>query len=166
MRRREFITLLGGAAAMPFVAQAQQPGMALVGLLSSAQLDDRQMDAVRHGLKYAGYIEGRNLAIKLRSGVMAVVGDALSSGVVPSLARPGGNVTGLTFFNPGVAAKRLELLKEIMPNLTRVGVLLNLVNPMNELTLPRMRRVAGPLKLELEPFDVRAASDLEGLLRR
>jgi len=94
--------------------------------------------------------------------VMAVVGDALGSGVVPSLARPGGNVTGLTFFNPELAAKRLELLKEIMPNLTRVGVLLNLVNPMNEPTLPQMRRVAGPLKLELEQFDVRAATNLDG----
>jgi len=93
--------------------------------------------------------------------VMAVVGDALGSGVVPNLARPGGNVTGLTFFNPELAAKRLELLKEIMPNLRRVGVLLNLVNPMNEPTLPQMKRVAGPLKLELEQFDVRAAADLE-----
>ena len=94
--------------------------------------------------------------------VAAVVGDALGSGVVSSLARPGGNVTGLTFFNPELAAKRLELLKEIMPNLMRVGVLLNLVNPMNGPTLPQMRGVAEPLKLELEQFDVRTAADFEG----
>jgi len=94
--------------------------------------------------------------------VMAVVGDALGSGVVSSLARPGGNVTGLTFFNPELAAKRLELLKEIIPSLVRVGVLLNLANPMNEPTLPQMRRVAEPLKLELEQFDVRAVADFEG----
>jgi hypothetical protein len=67
MRRREFISFLGGAAAWPLGAQAQQPSMALVGLLLSTQLDDRQIGAIRQGLKDAGYIEGRNLAIKYRS---------------------------------------------------------------------------------------------------
>ena len=66
--RREFITLLGGTAAVwPLAARAQQPVIALVGLLSSAQLDDRQIAAIRQGLKDAGYIEGRNVAIKYRS---------------------------------------------------------------------------------------------------
>jgi len=94
--------------------------------------------------------------------VMAVVGDALGSGIVSSLARPGGNVTGLTFFNPELAAKRLELLKEALPGLTDVGILLNLKNPMNEPVLPQMSRVAKPLKLELHQFDVRAPAELEG----
>src|SRR5215831_19923065 len=67
MRRREFIALVGGIAAWPHVVRAQQPAMALVGLLSSAQLDDRQIDAIRQGLKHVGYVEGRNLAIKYRS---------------------------------------------------------------------------------------------------
>src|SRR5215831_12321542 len=68
MRRREFITLLGGAAAAwPLAARAQQPGVPLVGLLEGSQLDDRQLEAVRQGLKEAGYIEGRNIAIKYRS---------------------------------------------------------------------------------------------------
>ena len=67
MRRREFITLIGGAAAWPIAASGQQPVMALVGLLSSVQLDDRQVGAIRQGLKDGGYIEGRNVAIKYRS---------------------------------------------------------------------------------------------------
>jgi putative tryptophan/tyrosine transport system substrate-binding protein len=68
MRRREFITLVGGAAATwPVAARRQQPVMALVGLLSSVQLDDRQVGAIRQGLKDGGYIEGRNVAIKYRS---------------------------------------------------------------------------------------------------
>src|SRR5262249_51908612 len=67
LRRREFIALVGGMAAWPLAARAQQPAIALVGLLGTAQLDDRQIDAVRQGLKHAGYIEGRNVAIKYRS---------------------------------------------------------------------------------------------------
>ena len=65
--RRTFITLLGGAAAWPLAARAQQPGVALVGLLSSIHYDDREISAVRQGLKEAGYVEGRNVAIKDRS---------------------------------------------------------------------------------------------------
>jgi putative ABC transport system substrate-binding protein len=68
----------------------------------------------------------------------------------------------LTFFQPELAAKRLELLKEAMPSLTDVGILLNFVNPMNEPLLPQMSRVAQPLKLELHQFDVRAPTDFEG----
>jgi putative ABC transport system substrate-binding protein len=94
--------------------------------------------------------------------VMAVVGDALASGVVSSLARPDRNVTGLTFFNPEIAAKRLELLKEAVPNLTDVGILLNLANPVNEPILPQMSGVAQALKLELHQFGVRAPTEFEG----
>src|SRR5262245_66375617 len=67
MKRREFITLLGGAAAWPIAARAQQAGVALVGLLSGGQLDDRLIEAVRQGFKEAGYLEGHNIAIKYRS---------------------------------------------------------------------------------------------------
>jgi putative tryptophan/tyrosine transport system substrate-binding protein len=93
--------------------------------------------------------------------VCAVVGDALASGVVSSLARPGGNVTGLTFFNPELAAKRLELLKEVLPDLTDVGILLNSANPINDPILPQMSSIARPLKLELHQFDARSPADFE-----
>jgi putative ABC transport system substrate-binding protein len=94
--------------------------------------------------------------------VLAVVADPLGSGIVSSLARPGGNVTGLTYFQPELAAKRLELLKEIMPGLTDVGILLNSTNPANEPIVPHMSRVAQPLKLELHQFGVRAPTEFEG----
>jgi putative ABC transport system substrate-binding protein len=94
--------------------------------------------------------------------VMATSGDAETSGLVVSLARPGGNVTGLTFFNPELAAKRLELLKEVIPDLTDVGVLLNPSNPMNEPVIPAMKLTAQPLKLELHQFRVRGPAEFEG----
>ena len=87
--------------------------------------------------------------------VMATSGDAVASGLVASLSRPGGNVTGSTFFNPELAAKRLELLKEAMPGLTDVGILLNPANPMIGPVLPAMTLTAQPLKLELHQFGVR-----------
>jgi putative tryptophan/tyrosine transport system substrate-binding protein len=95
--------------------------------------------------------------------VIAVVGDAVASGLVASLARPGGNVTGLTFFQPELNAKRLELLKETVPDLTDVGVLLNPANQMNEPVLPQVSQVAQSLKLVLHQFDVRDPSEFEGV---
>jgi putative tryptophan/tyrosine transport system substrate-binding protein len=94
--------------------------------------------------------------------VFATSGDALASGLVSSLTQPGGNVTGLTYFNPELAAKRLELLKEIMPGLTDVGVLLNPVNPMNEPIIPAMKLTAQALKLELHQFGAREPAEFEG----
>ena len=168
MKRREFISLLGGASvAWPLAAQAQQTGVPLVGLLLSNQVDDRLIDAVRQGLKSAGYIEGRNLAIKYRSAdgrldrlpalaaelvtdpvaaivslappasvaakaattnipvVFATGADPVELGLVFSLNRPGGNVTGVTFFVNTLGAKRLELLRELFPGATVIGFLIN-----------------------------------------
>jgi len=93
--------------------------------------------------------------------VVAAIGDALASGIASSLARPGGNITGLTIFNPEIAAKRLELLKEVRPDLKDVAILLNLANPNNDSILPQMNRVAQPLNLELHQFDVRSPADFE-----
>ena len=152
MRRRSFITFLGGAAvAWPLTARAQQAAVALVGLLSGVQLDDRLMNAVRQGLKEGGYIEGRNIAIKYRSAdgrfdrlpalaaelvadrvaviialfsptaaiaakaatgtipiVFAIGADPVDLGLVSSLNRPGGNITGVAFFINTLGAKRLD----------------------------------------------------------
>jgi putative ABC transport system substrate-binding protein len=136
--------------------------MALVGLLSAFQLDDRLISAVREGLKDAGYVEGRNIAIKYRSAdgrfdrlpamavdlvsdpaavivalaplavvaaknattiipiVLALGADPVDLGLVSSLNRPGGNVTGVTFFINSLGAKRFELLRELIPDATVV----------------------------------------------
>jgi putative tryptophan/tyrosine transport system substrate-binding protein len=94
--------------------------------------------------------------------VMATGGDAEASGLVASLARPGGNVTGLTFFNPELAAKRFELLKETLPGLTEVGLLLNPENPINEPIVPMIKVTARALGLEVYPFGVRGPAELEG----
>jgi putative ABC transport system substrate-binding protein len=206
MRRREFITLIGGAAAAwPIATRAQQHSIPVVGFLGalSASSWATRVEALRAGLRDLGYVEGKNIVIEFRWAegnydrlvdlagelvrlkvdvlvthgtpgvlaakqatstipiVMAVVGDALGSGVVSSLARPDRNVTGLTFFNPEIAAKRLELLKEAVPNLTDVGILLNLANPINEPILLQMSNVAQSLKLELHQFDVRAPAEFE-----
>jgi putative ABC transport system substrate-binding protein len=206
VRRRAFIKLLGGAAAWPLAARAQQSGkvyrIGFVGTISADSLPQR-LEAFRAGLHELGYQEGRNVVIEYRWAdgqyerlpalfaeivrlnvnvivthgtpgalaakqvtntipvVVAAVGDAEASGVVGSLARPGGNLTGLTFFNPELAAKRLELLKETLPGLTDVGVLLNPVNPINEPIVPTMRRTAEPLKLNLQQFGVRGPAEFE-----
>jgi len=207
MRRREFITFVGGAATWSLAARAQQPStkvfrIGFLGLPTANSLPKRP-EAFRAGLSELGYREGRDFVIEYRwadgdydrlpallddlirikvdvivthgtPGVLAakratttipivcaVVGDALASGIVSSLARPGGNVTGLTFFNPELAAKRLELLKEVLPDLTDVGIMLNSANPINDPILPQMSSIAKPLKLGLHQFDARGPADFE-----
>jgi putative ABC transport system substrate-binding protein len=205
--RREFITLLGGAAAAwPLAARAQPAGKVFrVGFVDpTAGGSPKFPEAFRAGLRALGYQEGRNIVIEYRPAneqygqlpalfaemvrlnvdvivtygtpgvlaakqatttipiVIAASGDAEASGLVTSIARPGGNVTGLTFFNPELAAKRLELVKEVIPNLTDVGVLLNPSNPMNEPVIPAMKLTAQPLKLELHQFRVRGPAEFEG----
>jgi putative ABC transport system substrate-binding protein len=181
MQRRDLIILLGGAAATwPLTARAQQPVMALVGLLSAFQLDDRLISAVREGLKDAGYVEGHNVAIKYRSAdgrfdrlpamavdlvsdpaaviialaplavvaaknattiipiVLALGADPVDLGLVSSLNRPGGNVTGVTFFINSLGAKRFELLRDLIPGATVVGFL---INPQNPTSMPQISDV-------------------------
>jgi putative ABC transport system substrate-binding protein len=207
-RRRAFITLLGGAAAWPLAARAQQPAgkifrIGFVGLPTADSLPKRP-EAFRAGLRDLGYQEGRNVNIEYRWAneqyerlpalfaemvglnvdvivthgtpgilaakqvtttipiVFAAAGDAVASGLVSSLSRPGGNVTGLTYFNPELAAKRLELLKEVLPGLTDVGILSNPANPFDEAIVPAMRLTAQALKLTLHQYGVRTRAEFEG----
>jgi putative ABC transport system substrate-binding protein len=177
LKRREFITLLGGAAAWPLVARAQQPALPVIGLLdSSAPVDRaRYLTAFRQGLREPGYVEGQNVAIEYRwaqdradrlpdlaadlvrrqvtmiaahdtsSAIVAKAatttipivfvsgGDPVKLGLVASLNRPGGNVTGVAFVTAELGAKLLGLLHELRPGAVRVGVL---VEPNFALTQP------------------------------
>jgi ABC-type uncharacterized transport system substrate-binding protein len=169
IKRREFITLLGGAAAWPIAARAQQPAIPVIGYLDNGSLETtRELVAdVHRGLSETGYVEGRNLAVEYRwaedhldrlpalaadlvrrqVGVIVVVtttaafaakaatdkipivfsmgADPVDSGLVASLNRPSGNMTGVYDLNTEVVAKRLGLLRELVPSAVRVAVLAN-----------------------------------------
>jgi putative ABC transport system substrate-binding protein len=94
--------------------------------------------------------------------VVTAAADLVSSGLVPSIARPGGNLTGLTFFFAEICAKRVELIKEAVPGATRLGVLVNPANPSGEMALTAMARAAGSLQVELLPMKVIASDDIAG----
>jgi putative ABC transport system substrate-binding protein len=98
--------------------------------------------------------------------VMAVSGDALATGIVASLARPGGNVTGSTFFDPELNAKRLELLKELIPSARRIAVLVNPDNPVNVPIIRAMQLTAESFKLELQQFEARTPDELQDVVAR
>jgi putative ABC transport system substrate-binding protein len=204
IRRRQFIRLLGGAAAAwPLSAQGQQPAMALVGLLLSSQIDHRQVAAVRQGLKDAGYVEGRNLAIKYHSAdgrfdqlpalvadlvadpvaailalgppaalaakaatrnipiVFAIGADPVRLGLVSSLNRPGGNITGVTFFINTLGAKRLELLRELMPSATIIGFVVNPSNPTSESQISDVQAAARAHGIELLILNAGSERDID-----
>jgi ABC transporter substrate binding protein len=95
---------------------------------------------------------------------MGVTGDAVATGLVESLARPGGNVTGSSFFVGELSAKRLEFLKEALPHLSRVGVLLNPDSPGNSVTVEMMEQTARSMKLHLQAVEARGPADVEGAL--
>ncbi|HSR76375.1 MAG TPA: ABC transporter substrate-binding protein [Xanthobacteraceae bacterium] len=207
MKRREFITLLGGAAAAwPLAAGAQQVRPVRVGYLglTSIGAHAERLGALQAGLRDLGYVEGKSIVLEYRWAegrydllnelaaelvranvdvivthgtpgvlaakhatstipiVIAAVGDAVASGLVTSISRPGGNVTGMTYFHPELAAKRLELVKEAVPTITKVGVLINPLNPMNEPILPEMKQAADALKVELLPLRATEPGNFEG----
>jgi putative ABC transport system substrate-binding protein len=205
MRRREFITLLGGAAVgWPLAASAQtQPKIPRVGLVfgSTATTNKHNIEAFRQGLRELGYVEGQTILLEIRWAegrvermpelvaelvglkvdvlvastfpaalaaknatqtipIVMMVPDPVGLGLVSSLSRPGGNVTGLSYLTEEIIAKSLQLLKELVPGLARVGVLRN---PLN--FLPSLRKAqevaAQRLGVALEGLEVRGPEDFE-----
>jgi putative tryptophan/tyrosine transport system substrate-binding protein len=216
VRRRDFITLLGGAvAAWPLAARAQQAGkVPTIGYLGGgAPISQRAwLDAFVQRLRELGWIEGRTVAIEYRWGegrterfaeiaaefvrlkvdvilaggteaavaakqatsmipiVFPSAGDPVGSRLVDSLARPGGNVTGLSNLGSGLAAKRLELLREVFPELRRLAVMVNADYSGGVTERDEMDEAARTLGLELIPFPIRRVEDIasafEGLKGR
>jgi putative tryptophan/tyrosine transport system substrate-binding protein len=206
MRRREFITLLGGAAAAwPLAARAQQPAkLPTIGFLgqSTRSAASEWVAAFVQRLRELGWIENRTVAIDYRwaegrdeqfadiaaefvrlkvdvivtSGVPAVLaskqatsvipiifataGDPVGTGLVASLARPGGNVTGLSNQMSDTGGKRLELLREVLPSLRRLAIMANVGNPAIMLEMGEIRAIARKLGLEVNTLEIRRAQDI------
>jgi len=207
VRRREFITLLGGAAVWPLAARAQQMGkVPRIGYLgsSSPSLEPHFVEAFRQKLRELGHIEGENIAIEYRWAegqdrrlpelaaelvrlqpnvivtagtpgalaamqatktipiVMASSGDPVGAGLVTSLARPGGHVTGFTIVGPQIEGKRLDLLKEAVPELSRVAVLWNPSYPASVSYFNTIENAGRTLRISLDPVaEVRRANELD-----
>jgi putative ABC transport system substrate-binding protein len=206
MKRRKFITLLGGAAAWPVAARAQQPAMPVVGFLDIRPPDAMagRLRAFRRSLKDTGYVEGENVAFsyhfaenqtdrlpelaadlvrrqvaviaatagtaafaaKAATAVIPIVflvgEDPVKLGLVASLARPSGNLTGINLFTAELVAKRLELLRELVPRAARVAVM---VNPSDvtttESTLAEAQAAARAISLQIQVLNVNSSRDID-----
>jgi ABC-type uncharacterized transport system substrate-binding protein len=206
MRRREFITLLGGAAAWPLTARAQQQALPVIGFLNTASpvTFSHLLGAFRQGLKDSGLSEGDNVAIEYRwaenefdrlptlarelvrhqvavitatGGIHSALAakaatstipivfnigdDPVKLGLVASLARPGGNVTGVNNFIYELMAKRLTLLRELVPSAVRVAVLVNPANAQTETTLRDVEAAARPPGLQIQIAKASTAREID-----
>jgi putative ABC transport system substrate-binding protein len=207
MKRREFITLLGGAAAAwPLAARAQQPAMPVIGFLHGASpvAWADQLRGFHRGLNDAGFVEGEDVAIVYRWAegqldqlsalaaelvrrrvsviaafapaaalaakaatttipvVFLVGSDPVGLGLVASLARPGGNLTGINWFTVELAAKRLELLRELVPTATRIAVLVNPTNPVNaESTVRGAETAARAMGLQVQVLNASTSREID-----
>jgi putative ABC transport system substrate-binding protein len=207
MKRREFITLLSGAAvAWPLAARAQQTGMSVIGFLNgqTAQAFAPAITAFRRGLNEAGYVEGQNVAIEYRwaegrpdrlpplaaelvrrqVAVIAATGgnnsalvamqatstipivftssdNPVERGLVASIREPGGNVTGVSWFNAELGPKRLGLLYEMVPNATSVALLINPNNPESTRQPAELQQAARAIGLQLVVLTATTAGDID-----
>jgi putative tryptophan/tyrosine transport system substrate-binding protein len=207
MKRRQFITVLGGAAiAWPLAARAQQPAPALVGFLNIQSLAGRtyQVEAFRTGLSELGYLEGRNITIEYRWAenqyerlpalamdlvrrgvtviaatggaasaraaktatstipiVFAVGSDPVDAGLVASLNRPGGNVTGVSFLTDALAAKRVSLLREVMAQPGIIAVLMNPQGPDAERQSKELPSAAQAIGQSIEIVNASTETEIE-----
>jgi putative tryptophan/tyrosine transport system substrate-binding protein len=205
MRRRDFLSVIAGAAAWPVAARAQQPAMPVIGVLDRAAPEAIRhlLAAFRQGLAEAGYLDGKNLAIEYRlanektdllselardlvrpnvSVIFAATPEAVAAarnattsipvvaldlesdpvamGYVKSIARPGGNMTGMFLDIPELSGKQVGLLKEIVPRLSRIAIFG--VPTLNALQFAATETAARALALEAEIIELRVPSDFEG----
>jgi putative ABC transport system substrate-binding protein len=211
MNRREFIVLVGGAAASPtlwpLAAHAQQPALPVIGHLNptAPDMDSDRLRGFRQGLRDAGFVEGENVTIAYRwadgqydrlpelaaelvrrkVGVIVVAGttaavlaakaatttipivfivaeDPVKLGLVASLARPGGNATGVNFFSVELVAKRLELLRELVPGAARVALLVNPANPTSaQATVRDVEAAARGIGLQIQVFSAGTSREID-----
>jgi putative ABC transport system substrate-binding protein len=204
MKRREFITLLGGAAAWPVGARAQQPTMPVIGFLevTTAAADSAWFVAFVRRMTALGWVEGRNITIERRSAggsseraaeiaaefvrlkvdvivaegnaaamsakeatsvipiVFPVAGNPVGTGLIGSLARPGGNVTGLSLQASDLAGKRLEFLHEVVPGLRRLAIAANVGGAAAVLQMNEVQAAARTLGLEAVKLEIRRSEDI------
>jgi putative ABC transport system substrate-binding protein len=206
MKRRQFITLLGGAASWPLEARAQQPALPVIGFIrdGSADANARYVAGFRKGLVESGYVEGQNVTVEYhwleghydrlpalladlvrrRVTVIATPGtvptlaakaatstipivfgvgqDPVPLGLVASLARPGGNATGINFFGQEMVAKRLRLLRDLLPKAVRVAVLLNpAIAADAESTLREVQEAAPIIGLQIQTFNATTTGEID-----
>ena len=203
MKRRKFIALLGGAAAWPLAARAQQQAMPVIGFLHPSSPEAYRLRAFREGLRDAGLSEGVNVAIEYRwadnqmdrlpalaaelvqrrvdvivaggnSAALAAKAatttipiafltgeDALRLGLVPSLARPGGNLTGINFFVTELASKQLEFLRELVPGAARIAVLVDPDNPNTGPTLGGVEAAARAMRLQIQVLNASGSREVD-----
>jgi putative tryptophan/tyrosine transport system substrate-binding protein len=201
MRRREFISLLGGTAAWPLAARAQQPAkIPRVGIIDDSPI----WNAFRKALRDLGYVEGENIAFEYRYAgglpdrlawvaaeltripvhliatfgtpasqaakeatktipiVMMNIGDPVGAGLVASLARPGGNITGNTLLGPDIAGKRLQILQEVIPSVSHPAFLWNPDNASHPAQLAELEAAVHTFGMTLVPLAVRHTDDFDG----